>query len=106
MRDAVDLAPAVGIRLARVLEELCQARREDLGTAARHRLESRGLQARERVFRLDLPASPEVVDLGGSERLDLNGRVRLVDRLDHPLVVLERPLVMVTPDDGHLAGLV
>src|SRR5207249_8358653 len=97
------LAPAVAVGLAGVAKLPGQARREDLGAAARHRLEPRVLQARERLRRLDLPAPPEVVDLGRGEGLDLHTRARGVQAGDDPLVVLERPLRMVAADDVHLA---
>src|SRR2546425_6393696 len=106
MGDAVDLAPAVAVGLARVAEELGHPRREDLGAAARHRLEPGGLEARQGLRRLDLPAPPEVVDLGGGEGLDLNRGARGVQPGDHALVVLERPIRVVTTDDVDLANLV
>src|SRR5439155_26517829 len=62
-----------------------------------------GLETGQRLLGLDLPAPPEIVDLGRGERLDLDFGMRVVDRLDHPLVVLERPLGMVTAHDVHLA---
>ena len=106
VRDAVDLAPPLGIGLARVLEQLREPRREDLGAAAGHGAKPGRLQPRQRVLRLDLPAPPEVIDLGRGERLDLHLGMRGVDGLDHPLVVLERPVGMVAAHDVHLAGLV
>ena len=106
MGDAVDLAPAVGVGLAGVVQLLRDPRREDLGAAAGHRLEPRGLQPRQRLARLDLPAPPEVVDLGGGEGLDLDRRARGVEAADHALVVFERPIGMVAADDVDLADLV
>ena len=105
VRDPVDLTPALRVRLARVAQELRHARREDLGPAARHRLEAGGLEPRERVLRLDSGAAPEVVDLRGGERLDLNLGTRGVERGDHPLVVLEGPVGVMAADDVDLAHL-
>src|SRR5438034_6725896 len=62
VRDSVDLAPALRVRLARVAEELRHADREDLGPAAGHRLKAGGLEPRERLLRLDPGAAPEIVD--------------------------------------------
>src|SRR5262245_54971731 len=104
--DAVDLAPAVAVGLAGVAELLRQPGGADLGAAAGHRLQARRLEARQRLARLDLPAPPEVVDLGGGEGLDLHGRPCRVEPTDHPLVVLEGPVRMVATDDVHLADLV
>src|SRR5262245_16656070 len=104
--DAVDLAPAVAVGLAGVAELFRQPRGEDLGAAAGHRLQARRLQACERLARLDLPAPPEVVDLGGGEGLDLHGGARRVEAGDQPLVVLEGPVRMVAADDVYLADLV
>ena len=105
VRDAVDLAPAVAVGLAGVAQLLGQARGEDLGAAARHRLEPGGLQTREGFRWLDLPASPEVVDLGGREGLDLHVGARRVQAGDDPFVVLEGPVRMVAADDVDLADL-
>src|SRR6202795_5112446 len=58
MRDAVDLAPAIGVGLAGVVQELLQALGEDLGAAAGHRVQARRLEPRQRLARLDLPAPP------------------------------------------------
>jgi hypothetical protein len=44
--------------------------------AARHRVQSRRDQAVEDFIDRNLPSLREVVDLRGSERLDLNIRVR------------------------------
>jgi hypothetical protein len=104
MRDAVDLEPAIGIRLARVVQLLLKALREDLRPAARHRMEPRLLEPRQRLSRLDLPPPPEVVDLRGGERLDLGLGTGGVDGPDHPLVVVEGPVGMVAAHDVRLAG--
>src|SRR6267143_6778792 len=56
--------------------------------------------------KISAPAPPEVIDLGRGERLDLHLGMGGVDGLDHPLVVLERPVGMVAAHDVHLAGLV
>src|SRR5205814_1797594 len=104
--EAVDLAPALGIRLARVLEERRHARGEDLGAAAGHGLEARGLEARQHLAGLQLPAPAEVVDLRRRERLDLDVGARGVERRDDPLVVLERPVGVVAAHDVDLADLV
>src|SRR6185295_8089356 len=74
-----------------------------LGAAARHRVQPRLLEAGERLPRLDLPAPPEVVDLGRGEPLDLGLRTGLMDGLDQPLEVLERPVRMVPAHDVGLA---
>src|SRR5206468_9577447 len=68
-------------------------------------LEAGGLEPRERVLRLDSGAAPEVVDLRGGERLDLNLGTRGVERGDHPLVVLEGPVGVMAADDVDLAHL-
>src|SRR5262245_61253285 len=104
--DAVDLAPAVAVGLARVAQLLREPRGEDLGTAAGHRLQARGLEPRQRLARLDLPAPPEIIDLGSGEGLDLYTRPRRVQAGYHPLVVLEWPVRVVAADDVHLADLV
>jgi hypothetical protein len=62
------------------------------------------LQAGQGLARLDLPARQRVVDLGGGEGLDLRVGSGGVDRLDHPLVVLERPVRMVAADDVDLTN--
>src|SRR5262245_25594890 len=101
----MDLVSAIAIGFAGVAQLFGQAGGEDLGAAARHRLKSSGLQARQRLRRLDLPAPPEVVDLGRGESLDLHARSRGVKTRDDPLVVLERPVRMVTADDVDFADL-
>jgi hypothetical protein len=102
VRDPVDLAPALRIGLACVLQQLGQARREDLGAAAGHRRQPHGLEPAQRVLGLDLPAPPEVVDLRRCERLDRDVGMRGVNRLDHSLVILERPVGMMAADDVDL----
>ncbi len=62
------------------------------------------MQASQRLLGLDLPAAPEVVDLGGGEGLDLHVGVGRVDGADDALVVLEGPVGMVAADDVHLAA--
>src|SRR5215467_12484103 len=104
MRDAVDLQPAVGVGLAREAQLLLQALREDLRAAAGHRVKTGLLQPGQRLPRLDLPATPEVVDLRRREGLDLRLRPGGVDGRDHPLEVLERPVGMVPAHDVGLAG--
>ena len=99
----MDLAPAVGVGLAGVVQELLQALGEDLGAAAGHRVQARRLEPRQRLARLDLPAPPQVVDLRRRERLDLGLRPRRVDGADEPLVVLEGPVRMVAAHDVRLA---
>ena len=54
--------------------------------------------------RLDLPAPPEVVDLGRGEGLDLGLRPGVVDGLDQPLEVLEGPVRVMAAHDVRLAG--
>ncbi len=106
VRDAVDLAPALGVGLARVAQLPGQPGREDLRAAAGHGLQPRRLQPGQRFLGLDLPAAPEVVDLGGREGLDLHVRMGGVDGADDPLVVLERPVRMMAAHDVDLAHLV
>ncbi len=77
---------------------------EDLGPAARHGVQPRLLEPRQGLARLDLPAPPEVVDLGRGEGLDLGLGPGVVDRLDHPLEVLEGPVRVVPAHDMRLAG--
>src|SRR5262250_42702 len=104
MRDAVDLQPAVGVGLAREAQLLLQALREDLRAAAGHRVKTGLLESRQGLPRLDLPATPEVVDLRRREGLDLRLRPGRVDGRDHSLEVLERPVGMVPAHDVSLAG--
>src|SRR5438876_2916143 len=100
--EPVDLAPAVRVGLAGIGEGLGDPPGEDLRAAAGQGVEPRRLQALERLLRLDLPAPPEVVDLGRGERLDLHRGARGVDGLDQPLIVLERPIRVVPAHDVHL----
>ena len=97
VRDPVDLAPAVGVGLAGEAERLLEAGGEDLGAAARHGVEPGRLQARQRLARLDLPAPPEVVDLGRGERLDLGLRPGRVNRLRS----VARSTRTASPDGGR-----
>src|SRR5262249_21469110 len=104
VRDAVDLEPAIGVGLAREAQLFLQTLGEDLRAAARHRMETGLLQPGQRLPRLDLPATPEVVDLRRREGLDLRLRPGGVDGRDHPLEVFERPVGMVPAHDVSLAG--
>src|SRR5215472_9012509 len=92
MRDAVDLQPAVGVGLAREAQLLLHALRVKTGL----------LEARQGLPRLDLPATPEVVDLRRREGLDLRLRPGGVDGRDHPLEVLEGPVGVVPAHDVGL----
>ena len=98
--DPVDLAPPVRVGLAGEVQELLQALREDLRTAPRHRVQPRLLEPGERPPGLDLPPPPEVVDLGGGEARSGSRAARVVDGLDQPLEVLERPVWWCSPTCG------
>src|SRR5439155_1443969 len=88
---------------SRASEAVAQALGEDLCAAARHGAEAGCFEPDEGLPGLDLPAPPEVVDLGGGEGLDLRLRAGGVDGGDHALEVLEGPVRVMAPRDVDLA---
>ena len=103
MGDPMDLAPPVGVGLARVAQELLETRREHLGPAPRHGVQPGPPEAGQGLPGLDLEAPPPVIHLGRGERLDLCLGPGDMDGLDQPLVILEGPVGVVTADDVDLA---
>ena len=101
--DLHDLEPPLAGLLQR-RDRGARAGDEDLGTGAGEGVETRGLDARDRLVDLDARHLRHVRDLGRPERVDRQVGVLRLDRCEHRLVVLDAEVGVVAALQHHLGG--
>ena len=100
MRDAVDLEIAIGAALV-VADLAPHALGEDLGAAARQRVEPRVLQRLEHLLVRHAVEIREERDLDGGEALEVDARPDSLEPAQQLQVVVERQIGMQAVDDVH-----